>query len=131
MQWLIDLIIEAIGIPPTFIDRGDPATVDWTEAVLIEDGAWRDLDLSTIVPEGATAVALFARISGTLVGQQIFFRTKGNTHTINMAANRSQVADNENIEDLIVACDTNRVIQYKADADPWNWITITVKGWWL
>lgn len=130
MQWLIDLIIEAIGIPPVFIDRGDPAAADWSQATLTLDGTWNDLDLSALVPANASAVMLNCFIADNLVGKSIGFRKSGNANVWNTSAVYTQVAGILNQQDIIVPASANQKIEYLGDAGI-DTILLTVRGWWL
>lgn len=135
MQWLIDIVVEAviaeIGIPPTFIDRGDPAIHDFGREDLNIDFNWHDLNLSTIVPKEAKAVTLFTYIIALEPGSNIWFRKKSNTHTQNISRTETQIDGRGISSDHIIACDENQIIQYRIAAATWSTLTITVKGWWL
>jgi len=41
-----------------FVDRGDPAAVDFVYTDLITDGTWRELDLSAFIPATARGVLI-------------------------------------------------------------------------
>jgi hypothetical protein len=113
-----------------FVDRGDPAAADWTEVDLTMDGTWRDLDLSGVLPSNAVAVALALFIQDDAVASRIRFRENGNSNGFNVANARTVVANVQHAFDLIVACDSNQVIEYDATANT-DSIDITIKGWWL
>jgi len=133
MQWLIDIIaqrvIETIGIPPVYIDRGDPSSYDYTQADLITNGQWYDLNLSGIVPANAKAVVLKVVVKDESVGIGISLRKNSNTRTCNAPSVTTQAANIYNVSSLIVACDENRVIEYLAANTTWDTINILVAGW--
>jgi len=131
MQWLIDLIIEEIGVPPCFIDRGDPAVVDYVVGDLVIDNDWHDLDLSAIVPENAKGVVIHTLLTTQQVGLNFNLRKKGNTNAINISQAWSAVAFESFSPDMTVPCDENRKIQYKVWPGNWLILQLTVKGWWL
>ena len=131
MQWLVDLIIEAIGIPPTFIDRGDPAAKDFETGDFTADDNWHDLDLSGIVPEDATAIAATVLLFNIAVNKDVFFRKNGNVKTFNVSRFTTQVASVLISGDIIVAVDADRKIEYMLETGGWMTIHLTVKGWWL
>lgn len=119
-----------------FVDRGDPAAVDWDEGDLTINGAWHDLDLSAIVPDGAVLVLLRVVVV-TADNGAISFRENGNANAINVATLSSHVPvmsppHEQYSADLLVAPSPNRIIEYKATA---GWtvdsIDITVGGWWI
>ncbi len=110
-------------------DRGDNAAWDFDEDDLTEDGNWNDLDLSSIVPSGATAVLLGVDITDDAVGSTILLRKNGNSNEVNMGIVRTQIAGVERSADRIVFCDVNQVIEYQATAVVWSSILFTVRGW--
>lgn len=114
-------------------DRGDPATEDWDESVLVKDNAWHDLDCSPIVPAGAKMITFRVLLLGVGEDQGCYFRKKGKAHSydfgiITQASNQTMVAIAR------VPCSTERFIQYFFhDSVPpallWTTIQITVLGW--
>ena len=113
-----------------FVDRGDPASTDYDETTLTLDGTWNDLDLSSIVPANAVAVALATVIKDNAVGSRVKFRKNGNSNTINVSQAYVTVANVFSAYDQIVACDSNRVIEYEGTSGT-DSFDVTVKGWWL
>lgn len=112
-------------------DRGDPAAADFTLATpLTTDGAYHDLDLSSIVPAGAKMVCLRVLVEDNAAGSYVRFRKNGNTNDLNYGEIYTQVSGVLNSADIIVACDVNRVIEYKATSTTFTGISITVKAWW-
>ena len=123
-----------IGITTSFVDRGDPAGVDYNEtgskAVLNTDGTWRDLDLSAIVPDGAEAILFAVKVLDDAVNSQFGFRRNGNSNTTNVSKMRTQVANVINDGTLISFCDENRVVEYFGSDLAFAGIEVTVMGWW-
>lgn len=142
MQPIIDIIYElskkyidaylathpAIG---PYVDRGDPAVVDFHKGNFIHDGAWHTLDLSSIVPAGAVAIAFNARLASSIVGKAIQLRRHGNVNGIIRSMTATQVANISVWADMFAACDPDRKIDYKVTIDPWTVLELNVKGWWL
>ncbi len=120
-----------IGRRDAFNDRGDPAVYDYDKDDLIKDGAWHDLDLSAIVPAGAKAVLVVGHVGSILYDLKISFRKKGNIYEINHSEMETLRADPDRCRMLICAVDTNRVLQYKADADTWSILDLAVRAWWF
>jgi len=135
MQWLIDLIAEkviaTIGIPPTYIDRGDPAIFDFLKTDLTQDGAWHELDLSAIVPAGAVAVNVHLTIEHVDVHRAAFLRKHGNANNFGIVGQRTQVSNKTIEKDGCVAISSDRKIDYFFEAPAWLIITMTITGWWL
>ena len=129
MQWLIDLVIEAIGIPPVYIDRGDPAADDFVKADFIADGNWYEEDLSAIVPEGAKAVVLRVDLRSDAVGKWIQMRKPGNVNTKNVSMARTQIANLYITNDMICSISEDRKIEWRIQAALWINVEIVVKGW--
>lgn len=131
MQWLIDLIIDAIGVPPCFIERGDPSGYDFMTGYFTIDAAWHEMDLSAIVPAGAKAVSMYAIVQTTTAARYIMFEKNGNVNHMMLATFRTQVANQSMTGDLICAVDEDRKIQYRIEVASWTLIFVNVKGWWL
>lgn len=146
MQWLIDIIkawviaqgyatvawVQAQGyLTHSFVDRGDPAAVDFDNVSLTADGTWRDLDLSAIVPAGAKAVLLAIDINDTLIARVARFRRAGNVNTKNVSEINMQVSGIEITADLVCPVSAARHIEYNLTFAAWIKTDLTVKGWWL
>lgn len=115
----------------SFVDRGDPAAADFTTFQLIRDGAWHDLDLSSIIPADADAVLFQFGSSGSVVNKKWFFREKGNANLFNCARVNIVTANVRIDGDFVVPLPASRIIEYKADDATLVWPSFTVKGWWL
>lgn len=110
-----------------FVDRGDPASADWTKATLTLDGSYHALDCSSIVPSNAIAILFDVSIDG-----MIYFnmRKNGNSnlfviaeiHEQTKAANRGQ---------LLVACDEDQVVEYKGQNITPTTCNVSVAGWFI
>lgn len=135
MQWLIDIVtasvIAQIGIPPVFIDRGDPNDWDLTNLDMVMDNTWRTWDLSAIVPAGASAVSLNIRGRHFTPGKELAFAENGNINYHNSVGLRTMVGSLYIYTNSIVKIDSNRCIQYKAMAPNWQDIKVCVQGWFL
>lgn len=118
------------GLIEMYVDRGDPAAYDYAKEDLTLDGAWHDLDLSAIVPAGAKAVLLIGHVQGNAVDWEIIFRKNSQTNEINHGGMETLRANIERCRIMIVACDANRVIEYKADNQAWDNLDLAVRGWW-
>lgn len=115
----------------SFVDRGDPAAADKNKITLIKDGLWHDWNLASIVPVGALAILLRVYAYTTVAGSSIWFRKKGNANTWNTDAVYAPVASMPAKIPVIVACDTNRIIEYQVNGADWSYLYLTVGGWWL
>ena len=131
MQWLIDLVIAAIGIPPCYIDRGQTSGPDFTEATLTIDNAWHELDLSGIVPDGASAVVLRCGFHSDIVNWVFRLRKHGTTMTQVTSVGTQQVAGIKMAHTPTIGISTDRKIDYRFVAAANLALTITVRGWFL
>jgi hypothetical protein len=114
-----------------FIDRGDPSTYDKTLVDLTTDGVYHDLDLSAIVPIGAKLILLRIFILDDAVASQLRFRKNGNSNGYNASYIKTQVANVELDADMLVSCDSSRIIEYITTNTTFTGIGITVAGWWF
>lgn len=111
-----------------FTNRGDPPAYDFTS--FTTNGAWQDLDLSGIVPIGATRILIKVYVTDDVAGSVIEFRKNGSANTVVDAVAREYVANIPHYYDLIVPCDSNRIIEYLATNTTFTSLGLTVKGWW-
>lgn len=124
--------MKVFGGGSTYVDRGDPAAVDFAVGDLTTNGAWHDLDLSSIVPAGAKSVILYVAMRDTAADVIVIFRKNGNSNSINVGgvANEDSHATSQR-GDIIVALDSNRVIEYFTTNTSIDTLNITVKGWFI
>ena len=119
-----------MSIKHIFVDRGDPSAWDFEEGVLTTDDTWRDLDLSSIVPAGATQVLIGGYIADDVLGTYFQLRENGNSDGYNAFTLTTQVA-NVGIEiNALVSLDSNRVIEYLGKTVAFV-IKIVVRGWYI
>jgi len=140
MQWFIDTIFDLaknyidayLATHPalsSFVDRGDNDGWDFFSGDFIKDNTWRDLDLSAIVPAGATWVLLRFNLETTIQEKSFYLRKKGNTSAANSIHLVTQDANVKLGGSYLVQCDANRVIQYNAAVATWTTLYINVNGW--
>lgn len=112
-----------------YVDRGDPASHDWTKTTLTADGLWHDLDCSTIVPSGAKVIVFNISLYDDTTNGYLYMRKKGNSNNKNMS-NASQNISNEHAyAQVIVACDSDRKVEYRLASKTWGLIYLTIAGW--
>jgi hypothetical protein len=115
--------------PNTFVDRGGLSSPDYSIGDLTTDGTWRDLDLSSIVPAGATHIELTVQIWDESTDVRIRFRENGISGEYNVAEVRTHTAWITSNGRFLVKCDSNRVIEYFATNTTISGIYISVTGW--
>ena len=130
MQWLIDLVIEAIGVPPCFIRRTGVLGWDFLTGDFTTDGNWHDLDLSAFVPADSTGVLLRVQINDNLISQRIRIRNKTDPSAANASECLTQVANTFICYDIICPLDSTRIIEYNASNVVWGTIQVIARGWW-
>lgn len=115
----------------TIVDRGDPSAYDYALGDLTTDNNWNDLDLSAIVPANAKAVLLSTNISDNAMSSYIKFRKNGNANERNVATCVVLVAGYSWHTNILVFCDANRKIEYRASNVTWTHINLVVCGWFV
>lgn len=125
--------IDATGLAGrvNYVDRGDPAAVDYTQATLATRDAYTDLSLAGIIPVGAKAVILIVKQQSTAAGKTVAFRKNGNVNAINQHTKLSAVANGLDTWTCIIAVDANRVIEYYIETATWTEISVTVSAWFI
>jgi len=137
MQSLIELIAEKviaeIGIPPVYVWRGEQNDCDWDQTTLILDSAFHELDLGGIIPAGASAVNMFARVKNPTVGFNVKFQMKkqGAIHTQYTCILRPQVADIWIGGLYPIKLSDDRKIEYNARSLTLCEVKLVIRGWWL
>lgn len=112
------------------VERGSRSASDWDDGDLTTDATWNDLDLSSIVPAGAAFVLLRVSFDDNAVGSLLQFRKNGDSSSYNPIV-RTQVVNIVVDAELLIACDSSRVIEYYGSNLTFNAISITVLGWFL
>ena len=115
----------------SYVDRGDVAAPDFAVGDLTTDGAYHDMDLSSIVPAGAVAVHIRVDCTDDSVASTFNLRENGNSNSINVFQVICRIANVTVSQDGIVTCDSSRVIEYFATNTVWTSLNVTVKGWWV
>ena len=112
-----------------FYGRSGIAAV-FSLASLTTDGAYHDLDLSLIIPNGTVAVLLRVSLIDDAVGSYILFRKKGDANVHRVMVVRSQVANIWNDADGIMPIGESKKLQYQTSNLTFSDMLIVVKGWW-
>lgn len=111
-----------------FVDRGDPASVDFDETDLTLDSTWRTLDLSSIIPSDATLVLLRGYIVDTVATDDLYFREPGNSNSANVA--RLRAGANFNAVNDMLVMSSGQEIEYNGASGASPSIELVVGGWW-
>ena len=112
-----------------FYGRGGIAAV-FSLASLTTDGAYHDLDLSLIIPNGTVAVLLRVALIDDAAGSYILFRKEGDANVDRVMVVRSQVANVWNEGDGIMPIGESKKLQYATSNLTFSDMLIVVKGWW-
>lgn len=114
-----------------FISRGDASDIDWNASDFTTNGAWHDLDCSSIVPAGIRAILARVVVKTAGSGNVLAIRKNGFTNQVNYFRVITQVA-NVNLEvTAILECDSDRVVEYWATNVSWTTLNVAIRGWWI
>jgi len=119
-----------LKLAPHWVDRGDPSAYDFTAGDFTQDNNWYDLDLSSIVPAGAVAVLLRVGMQDATTDTQVSFRKNGNSNVYNAGVFKTVEANIDISGELMVFCDTNRVIEYRV-SQSLTALNVLVMGWYI
>lgn len=103
--------IEAEAGGLTFVNRGDLSVYDFDVNDFIFDSTWRELDLSSVVPEGCV-LAIIHIYEGASNILPIKFRTGGNVNTVNVVVFSPAGETAEDWHTFLVSPNENGVIEY-------------------
>lgn len=114
-----------------YIDRGDPSAADFIITDFTTDGAWHDLDFSSIIPPGAVLVHFYLTLQDNDAFSYIQFRKKGNSNAVNLEVCMELIANLSFYWGLFVSCDSDGVIEYLASNTTFTSVIIIVRGWFI
>jgi len=112
-----------------FVNRGDPALVDYAANDLIHDGEWYDLDLSSIIPSNTNLVFMNVRVRSSSGNVNLRFRTKGNQNIANVSNCIAFTPNSYYAFDVQVPTAGLTSIEYCSRLYTSPTVEITVKGW--
>lgn len=105
---------DPLGAAMKYVDRGDPSVPDFTLATLISDSAYRDLDLSGIVPaEGANKLVTIIIRKDTDKSCNVSLKETSHSNDINTVGTLNSLSGSEIIQNVLM--DSSRKISYKID----------------
>lgn len=107
----------------------DSSSADWTESTLTTDGDWHDLDCSSIVPAGATAILFKVIIMDNTANAAMNLKKKGNTYSTEGGQAYVPAYNRYAAGHYIIQCDSDRKIEYDFSNLTWTRIRIQVMGW--
>jgi len=116
---------------PRFVSRGDPDNWDFETSDFVTDGTWRDLDLSSIVPEGASAVLISGNMLDNTVGLLFSFRQNGVSSGSTAMRAYIQASNIDYGFCWTLPVDACRKVEYYATNTTWTRIRISVAGWFI
>jgi len=114
-----------------FVDRGDAAGYDWDETTLTTKETWTDLDCSSVVPANAKAILFHVILEDDSIEVSFRLRENGNNNIINVGSLITQVSNVAITNDIVVPCDSNRIVEYYISNVTWSRIDLVIKGWWF
>lgn len=115
--------------PVSYNDRGDAASWDFSKADLSTDGQWHVLNLSDKVPEGTTLIHLKIKAQIAYNNSIIAFCKNGSVNKLNGTTLMIRHGNNEYYEEVWVACDENRKIEYWMSNRTWVILDVMIRGY--
>ena len=120
-NWIPSNLVQAAN---RWVDR-DPSSADFSSFTM--DGAYHDLDLSSIVPAGATKVKIkYYGITGT--SSCIYFYLKNKDAVVNFGPVMQQDCTTNGVIDVPIGSDLT--LEYKFSA-AWSSMNLYVIGWYI
>lgn len=95
------------------------------------DGGTYQLDMSSIVPAGAKAIALIIDITDDAAGSYFALRKNGQANWYNRFVIRTQVAGISNDLNAVLSCASDRIFEYFTANEIYIWIRLAIMGWWI
>lgn len=111
------------------VDGGNPLGWHYNIGDFTTDGSYHDLDLSAYVPVGAKFVLLRVNLLNSTANKACAFRKNGISQVYNNDYIYCQVAWVSYSQNVIVAVDDDRVIEYAFASGGWSQIDISIAGW--
>lgn len=123
-SWITGLGVEYV---PRLVSSSDKQVGDFTT-----DGTWKvdGLDLSAIVPAGATAVHLLVELEDNVTGSNFIIR-KNASDAQNKYRGVTYLASKNVSDHAIVAIDSDRLLDYFGDVASFVMLDVTVLGWYI
>jgi len=112
-----------------FVYRGDSTEHDFITASFTRDGTWRDIDLSSVVPEGAAWVYVCVTYRASAVDKSFNLRENGASNAYNVASSKAQVVNIYRNLNAWVKLDANRVIEYFGTDGTITDVFLNVRAW--
>lgn len=131
MQWLTDLIIDTLGIPPCYVPSLYPGIAHFTQVDLTIDEAYHKLELGSILPAGASAANISIRATCDAAGELIRFRHPDDARMQGRCILWTQAAGVTQQEVWAQGVDNLLNCEYYISNANWPMIQILIKGWWL
>lgn len=112
-----------------YVGRGDLAAADKGTADFIKDAAFHTLDLTAIIPAGATAVFISLSLLTTGTVGEFALRPAGFTGAYGELWTFTVFAGGGLFTPQILELPASRLLEYRAAAITWATIDLIVRGW--
>ena len=114
-----------------FLKKPDQQTYDFTLTDFTRDYQYHDLDLSAKVPAGAKAVMLWGAYKSDTPDCEANFAQNVHTGEYLKDIFFQHVANIGTTLDSTIPLDGDRIIQYRFSNVTYQYINISVVGWWI
>jgi hypothetical protein len=111
-----------------YVDRGDPAAYDYTQATLTQDNAYHDLDLTALTSATAVVVHVAGWVRDNNAAALMYLRENGNAQSPNSLICIIPSANGYNTFDGLVSMDSGQVIEYRF-SEAFTNINLVIRGW--
>jgi len=130
MQWLIDLVIEAIGVPPCYVNRPDFVGEWLNPGDDFNTNNVFAVDFSPVVPAGAKAVIFRLRAENTVAGLKVFGTKHGEGIGPGHCIFSPPIANLIERSMLTLGCDEDGKCDLQAEPGGfWSNVGISPRGW--
>ncbi|KKL05730.1 hypothetical protein LCGC14_2603110 [marine sediment metagenome] len=119
----------AAGSNLIYTPRDDASAYDFTAGSFTQDGAWRALDLSGIIPAAARVIHYRVGYGATATGKAFRIKPFTGSTVYGSTVMQTIVANIPHNYAGVCGC-LSQEVYYNADSATWSWIDFLILGWW-
>lgn len=124
--------VEAKGYLTTgFVRRVTADPWDFTLLNFLANSAWHTLNCATTVPVGAKAILFNQQCANSVSHKSFYLRYPGDPQWNACPGIITQLANIQITRCNVVACNTDREIEYRLTTGGWTHAYLQILGWWL
>lgn len=130
MEWLYKIINNFIWQTSGYFSFIDRVGVDFDTPYFTADGNWHTIDFSGLVPEQTKCVQCTIQLKESVGFKQMRFRKWGATTVFPVTGSRTQAANQQYRDNVIVPVSKTGLAEYNIQPAVWSEITIQLVGYW-